>query len=436
MLMDEQIADDVEYLTKLIKRVGYLNPENKARARELAKVIEMKLGGKNTMDKLSEEKRQELRDILGPSVSDAVRAELRRSIPNRFVPGGMAGKAIGAGGFISRSGSGDDGGFSRFGEFLHSIKRNPLDARLKSGLNEGSDSAGGFLVPEEFRANLLQLVMDRSIVRRFATVYPMASDTLRIPKVLDSSHASSVSGGVICYWTQEAGSKTAVEPSFGEVKLIAKKLTGYTYCSDELLGDSGIVLESVLVDIFSKAILFYETLAFLRGSGVGQPMGILTSGSFLAIARNTLTDIKLSDLVGMMARLQVNDETKCIWIASRTCIPKLMTLSVSSVGVLVWLPDAVGGAPGRLLGYPLYFSELLPSLGSQGDIILCDMSRYIIGDRQSLRVDSSPHVRFTTDETAWRFVTRLDGEPWTDTTFQPYAGDATSPFVGLTLATA
>ncbi len=405
---------------------------------------------------LNNEQKAELKDILGPVIIEQVDERMKKleeSIAKQSEKGMEEIKTL-LRGQIDRKfnpGAGKEGGappessgkFKSFGDFLHTVKRNPMDVRLKTGMTEGDDTHGGFLVPEEYRATLLSRTIEESIVRPFATVLPMSSDTMNIPKVVDTSHASTLFGGVVAYWTEEAGSKTATEPDFGQVKLIAKKLTGYTYCSDELLQDSAITLDALLTSMFGRAIAWYEDLAFLRGSGVGQPFGIQSSGAFLTPFRHTLLLVALTDLAAIMARMYPQSlyGPSTIWIISPAVLDQLVQM-VSTV--ITWLPvgtDVGGGGaatriPGTILGMPFRVTEKVPTLGTAGDIGLYDLSYYLIGDRGDLRIDSSMHVRFTTDETAWRFVKRVDGESWVDAAFTPYnAGDTLSPFVSITTAT-
>ncbi len=335
----------------------------------------------------------------------------------------------------------DASGFKSFGEFLYAIKKNRTDSRLKA-LAEGTDSAGGFLVPEEFKATLLGRSLERSVVRPYATVIPMATDTINIPKVLDTTHASSLFGGVVAYWTEEAASKTATDPVFGSVKLIAKKLTGYTYASDELLADSAIGLEALLIQQFSSAIAWFEDLAFLRGTGVGEPHGIFASGAVTQPFRAAVNAVALADLGACMSRLLPVSlyGPNTVWILSPAVMAQLTAL-VSTV--ITWVPGSMtgGGAanriPATILGMPFIVTEKVPTLGTTGDIGLYDLSHYLIGDRQDLRVDTSIHARFTTDETAWRFVKRVDGSAWETSSFTPYNSGATlSPFVQLISTTA
>jgi HK97 family phage major capsid protein len=109
----------------------------------------------------------------------------------------------------------------------------------------------------------------------------------------------------------------------------------------------------------------------------------------------------------------------------------VITWSTSSAGV------ASGAIPKNILGYEYLVTEKVPTLGTTGDIGLYDLSYYGIGDRSELRMDISPHLYFQTDETAFRFVERVDGHSLVDNTFTPYNGGATlSPFVQLSSATA
>jgi len=339
-------------------------------------------------------------------------------IESRFTPGGESDEKPDA--------------FKTFGEFLATVKYNPSDARLKAGLSEGTDSAGGFTVPEIFSNQILLRAIESAVIRpNGATVIPMTSDTLNIPKVVDTTHASSVYGGIVAYWTEEAGTKTVKEPAFGQVKLIAKKLTGYTYASDELLADNAVGLDALLTRMFAEALAWYEDDAFINGNGVGKPLGILASGSLLSVNRSAASTIAIADLANVYRRLLPQSMSRAVWLANPSVLAQLIPLASTT---LTWLPFNQGAAsspPATLLGRPLIFTEKCKALGTAGDLILADLSYYLIGDRQSLSVQSSIHARFTTDETAWRFVKRVDGQPWVDSAFTPANGSTLSPFVTL-----
>ena len=90
------------------------------------------------------------------------------------------------------------------------------------------------------------------------------------------------------------------------------------------------------------------------------------------------------------------------------------------------------GPPVSIYGRPVIESEKCQTLGTAGDIYLVDFGYYLIGDRQSMVMSSSPHVRFTNDETVHRFIQRLDGQPWVNSALTPrYGTNTKSPFVAL-----
>jgi len=364
--------------------------------------------------------KEELQQVIDLAVEKQM--EKLMQIDRKFVPGEPKDEDV------------DKGKFKTFGDFLYNVKNNPGDARLKAGLSEGLDSAGGFLVPEEFRNTILMTAIENAVIRpNGATVIPMRSDTLNISKVLDVAHSAAlgIHGGVIAHWTEEVGEKDVEEPTFGRVKLIAKKLTGYTYASDELLADSAVGLEALLVRMFGEAIAWYEDEAFIDGSGVGEPLGIMNSGALVTVARSAASAVALADLAGMWARLLPASHGRAVWLANPDVLSRLAQLASTT---LTWLQMNQGVAktmPGTIFGRPIYFTEKCQTLNTVGDIMLVDLSYYLIGDRQKLTVASSSHVRFLTDETAWRFVQRVDGQPWVEDYFTPKHGATLSPFVVL-----
>ena len=327
--------------------------------------------------------------------------------------------------------------FKSFGDFLCTVKNNPTDARLKA-LSEGTDTAGGFTVPEEYRKGIEVRALEREIIRPYATKIPMATDTLNYPVIKDTSHASSVFGGIVAYWTEEAGTMKATTPTFGRVKLITRKLSGFTYASDEFLEDTAAALESMLVEQFGKAIAWYEDYAFINGSGVGEPLGILNSGAMIYPTRATANKIAMEDLGQIMARIYPESlyTPSTIWIANSAILPQLITLASTSVTWIALSGGATQKLPVALFGMPLLFTEKVPTLGTSADIGLYDLSYYLIGDRKGLKINRSEEYRFATDETTWRFVKRADGQPLVDSAFTPKAGSSMSPFVALSAATA
>ena len=333
-------------------------------------------------------------------------------------------------------------GFDGLGDFakaaLLSIARRVDDPRLKN-LSEAIPSDGGILVPEEYRAELLMLALETAVIRPRARVIPMGAPSLRFPAIKDTSHATNVFGGVSGSWIAEAGtvSSTTNQPSFSAVRLVANKLSGYTVASNELLGDSVIALESLITTLFPQALSYFEDDAFFSGTGAGQPMGILNADALVTVAKEggqSATTIVWENILNMYSRMLPQSHGSAVWIAHQDTFPQLasMSLTVGAAGSAVWLNNGAAGPPMTILGRPVIFTENCETLGSAGDIYYCDLSYYLIGDRQALTMAASEHVNFTTDEIVWKFVQRVDGRPWVVSALTPRNGSSTiSPFVNL-----
>jgi HK97 family phage major capsid protein len=333
-----------------------------------------------------------------------------------------------------------DGAFKTFGEFLTSIApmnvSRGVDPRLKV-LGEGAGDQGGFLVPEAFTTQLLQLALEDSVVRPRAFRLPMSSLNLSLPTIVDTTHATNVFGGVRGYWTPESGSYTASEPSFGRVTLTAKKLTAYTSAANELLADSAISLEALLLRLFPQAIAYFEDDSFINGVGGGQPVGIINADALITVAKETgqaATTIVAENIDKMYSRMLPSSRARAVWVAHPDTLPQIVSMSrsVGTGGSAAVMSNLTGSAPATLYGRPIVFTEKCQSLGTAGDIFFVDFGYYVIGDRQTLSMATSPHVRFQNDETVWRFTQRVDGRPWLESALTPRNGSNTlSPFVNL-----
>ena len=378
---------------------------------------------------ISEQEFNDLKQEIKNDTKSVIEDVLKSNVPSQRVP--MSDEVV--------KDEADKGKFKSFGEFLQSVQERNFggnDVRLRA-LAESSGEGGGFLVPEEFRSELLRVPMEEGIIRPRARVIPMSTNTVQLPRVIDTSHASSVFGGVVGYWTEEAGSYTASEPTFGQFELKAKKLTGYTQASDELVADSAIGLEQLLISMFGDAIRFYEEKSFIAGDGAGEPIGILNADSLISVAKETgqaPTTINYENLVKMYSRMIQTSLNNAVWVAHPDIIPQLLTMSltVGTGGSAVYVNNAAEGIPTTIFGRPILFSEHCKTLGTVGDIFFADLSYYVIGDRQGVSIASSPHYRFANGETVWRFTERIDGAPWLNSAITPAEGSNTmSPFVAL-----
>lgn len=313
------------------------------------------------------------------------------------------------------------------------------EALRNAAASSGEPASGGFLVPEAFRAELLSLSLENSVVRPRARVVPMETSRVIYPYIDDTSHAANVFGGVQGYWTPESGTMTDVAATFGRLALEAWKLTAFANVPNELIADSAVSFEAFIRSTFPQALAYFADVAFLSGNGAGQPVGILTDGNAarVSVAKESgqaADTIVWENIVKMYSRMLPQSLSSAVWVVSPDVFPELatMALSVGTGGGPVWLNNGVGGPPATILGRPVIVSEKVENLGDKGDINFIDFSYYLVGDRQSMTVSSSEHFRFQNGETSFKFVERLDGRPWLQSALTPRNGGPTlSPFVTL-----
>jgi len=340
-----------------------------------------------------------------------------------------------------------DGVFDGTGDLLQALwgERNGARAHvermgeLRNAYSSTVPSEGGFLVPEEFRAELLRVALESAIVRPRSRVIPMGTPRIKFPAIDSTSNASSVYGGIIGYWSEEGATLTASSAKFSSITLDAQKLTGYAEVPNELLADSAVSVSAFIDQTFPEALSWFEDVAFLRGTGVGEPLGILNAGNTCAVSVTKETGqaadtIVWENLVKAFSRMLPQSLSRAVWLAHIDTFPELatMALSVGTGGGPIWLKDGDSAAPMTILGRPVIFTEKAETLGDAGDISLIDFGYYLIGDRQQLSAQTSEHFKFSTDTTAYRIIQRVDGRPWLKSAITPNKGSNTlSPVVKI-----
>lgn len=323
-----------------------------------------------------------------------------------------------------------------FGEFLQAVRWNQRDSRLSYQEFEKRDmqvlpgASGGFLVPPQYSSMILQVQPQDAIIRPRATVIPAGSppDAPITFPTLNQSGARGVYSGVTVAWIAEGARKPQTEPAFLETTLTPKEVAAHVVVSDKLLRNAEAA-SSVVTTLLRRAILAAEDVAFLSGNGVGQPMGIIGHPASVNIPRAAPNAIGYNDVVNMYSRVKFGGPL--CWIASPTILPQLMTMADLGQN-LVWQPNAREGAPGTLLGFPVFINERSPVLGAQGDLILADLQYYLIKDGSGIFISASEHVQFLNNKTVIKAFFNVDGQPWLSTPLLLEDGVSTvSPFVVL-----
>ncbi len=329
--------------------------------------------------------------------------------------------------------------FADFGEFTSALvnawlsKGHQIDGRLKkhrdraeeaedegAGRREGKSmtgatgAGGGYLIDIESYGQLMAVAAPLTVVRQRASIIRMKRRQIVI-KLLDQTGTTvgvpSFFGGIQIYWKEEAATKDISDPKFRQSTLTAHKMIGYTEASDELLEDADPSLADFLGGPlgFPGAIAWMEDYAFLRGSGAGQPQGVVDAPATIAVTRTTASTIKYDDLVNMEASFMGQNG---VWVATQGAKATLMLMNGPSGNAVYLWGSAKDGVPDTLLGRPIMFVDKLPAVGTRGDIMLADFTYYVVGDRQATTFEATNTYKFRTDETAFRAVHRVDGQPW------------------------
>jgi HK97 family phage major capsid protein len=341
-------------------------------------------------------------------------------------------------------------GFKTLGEFgmsvySASVPQGYHDQRLQmlaaaSGASMGVGSDGGWLIPPAFStqvwdglndpANSLLPLTDSYTVTGESLTFNASAETSRV--------AGSRWGGIRGYWIAEADQMTASKPKLRQLKLEPQQLAVMCYATDKLLKNAQAV-EQWLTRAAVDEINFLVGDSIINGTGAGQPQGILNGTCLIPVAKETnqaAASIVYANVVKMYQRLHARSRAGARWYINQDCEPSLqqMSLTVGAGGVPAYLPPGgLSVSPySTLMGLPVVPLEYCPTLGTVGDILLADMKAYATGLRGGVESAMSMHLRFDYNETAFRFLFEVDGQPWLASPITPYKGtNTTSPFVAL-----
>lgn len=347
------------------------------------------------------------------------------------------------------------GGFRSFGEMALSVKRactnggvqDPRLERLASAStygNEASGTDGGYAVPTEFRTAIMQTVLGDDRLASLCDQVTVGGNTFTCP--VDETSPWQTSGGILANWEGESQAGTQSKPSLQDRTIKLNKLKCLVPMTDELLEDAA-GMDSYLRRKAPEKIAFKLDLAILQGTGAGQPLGLLNSPALVTVSKNnpqTADTLTGKNILEMYSRCY--GATRGVWVVNQDVLPQLYKLSLpgtdnegntaTGFGSLLYVPPGgLSASPyGTLMGRPVMLSQACETIGDLGDIFFADFSQYLLLLKSGVnpRVDTSMHLWFDQDMTAFKFVLRVGGMPWWSTTLAARDGSATySPFVTL-----
>ena len=280
-------------------------------------------------------------------------------------------------------------------------------------MTEGSDAAGGYLVPTQISSELLGLRDNAAVLRPLFSQVNVTSDSYQI---------SSITSGLTVGWVAELAAKPASDMVFGQFTTSVFTQAGLAVVSNQLLQDSRPSIDTLINAELSKRLALNEELAFIDGSGTGQPRGILNTAG---VPTTALTSTAVLDLLDAILTAATAVETAhkeyptAILMHPRTW-NRIVAARESGTAAqyIIGSGDNSGGRrasdgrPARsLFGIPVVTSSSVPTNKGAGT----NESRVIVGvfrealilDRQGVTLDESPHVYFTTNQTVFRGESRV-----------------------------
>ena len=252
--------------------------------------------------------------------------------------------------------------------------RNQNSYEIRNALQEGADTEGGYLVPDEFEHTLVEALTEGNIIRSLAHVFTTSSGTHKIPVVASKGTAS---------WVDEEGAIPESDDVFGQQNIGAHKVATLIKVSEELLNDSAFNLEQYFTAEYTRRIGSKEEEAFLSGDGVGKPTGILNTAE-VGVNASTVGGITADELIDLFYSLNSSYRQNAVWILNDATM-KIVRKLKDSNGQYLWQPTLHEGGYDTILGKKLYTSPYMPEAANGAKtVIFGDLSFYWIGDRQGI----------------------------------------------------
>lgn len=274
---------------------------------------------------------------------------------------------------------------------------------VQNALQVGTDSEGGYLVPDEFERILIEALQDENIFRTLAKVITTSSGDRKIPVAASKGEAS---------WVEEEDPILESDDAFGQVSIGAYKLATMIKVSEELLNDSVFNLESYIAREFARRIGAKEEEAFFIGDGTGKPTGIFnaTGGASLGVTAASATVVTMDEVVDLFYSLKSPYRKNAVFVMNDATVKAIRKLKDGS-GQYIWQPSITAGQPDTILTKPIRTSGYVPTIASTAKAIAFgDFSYYWVADRQGRSFQRLNELFAATGQVGFKATQRVDGK--------------------------
>lgn len=300
-----------------------------------------------------------------------------------------------------------------------------LGPQDKKTLSEGIDSAGGFTTPEDFHAQMIKKMMTNATIRSLAMVATTSRDIATWPKISYTTDNKYTSGARVT-WTGESPSSSTVhrvtDPVFGQYSIPIHTAMASLPLTNNLIEDSAFDIAGISSDLLAEAFSLDENDAFINGTGVARPMGILTQvgGDGPAATNSGTASLLTADgLISLWGAQPSQYERNSVWLFSKAtemAIRKLKNVDNDYLWPIVTSQGNLGVHPRELLGFPTLRDEFMPAVAANAyPIIFGDLSGYLILDRVGFSIQRLTELYAETNITLLLARKRVGGQtiqPW------------------------
>lgn len=336
-----------------------------------------------------------------------------------------------------------DARLAALGEFAIAVKNASsgmgADPRLfaaATGMGTAIPSDGGFAVPIEVAAGIEYDMFQSGELLSRVDARTISGDAIAYNVIDETSRATTRFGGVLGYWVDQGTAPTASQPKLARVELKLRKVGALGYMTDELVADAA-ALGGELQSYFSEELQFQVEDAITEGTGAGQPLGYLSAPCVVSIAKESgqaAATINTTNLSKMWARLPARSQKNAVWLINVDCQPQLdfLSIAVGTGGLEPRFVNYTAEGLTTIKGRPVVPVEYNATLGTVGDIVLADLTKYRLIRKGGVDQASSIHVLFASGQQTFRAFYRCDGQPMPRAAITPFKGTNTlSPFITL-----
>lgn len=273
---------------------------------------------------------------------------------------------------------------------------------IRNALQVGTDTEGGYLVPEEFEKRLIMALEEENIFRRLATVVKTNGERI-IPMETARGEAA---------WVEEEALKPESDAAFGQIRIGAHKLATRMKISEELMQDSAFDMNSYIAANFGRRMGDKEEEAFFTGDGSGKPLGILaeTGGAEVGVTAAAADEIAFDEVIGLYHSLRTPYRRKAAFMISDSVAMMLRKVKDGNQQY-IWQASVTADRPDMLFGRPVYTSRFMPEAASGAKAMLFgDLKYYWIADRTARTFQRLNELYAENGQIGFIATQRVDGK--------------------------